>query len=245
MQMYPRRCDLSRAPESPGSTTAQQPTDDPLAGTVLPPGPMGGRGMSTDRTRRPAAPAGTGAETPAAPNQGPASRFPLGAGGRPLRHFSTYAEAPAEIGTPAPDALDAVITEGVRPSCTARCRSAIRAARSRCGSGAPSSWSARCISACRWFKPSSLSHAACRRRRRSSRRSTSSTRTSSSGAPSGAAVPSSWPSRFPRWTSRADQVTLACLQAGSLATRLTKELRDRLGDAFPVAISTNGPEPAN
>jgi len=67
--------------------------------------------MSTDRTRRPAAPAGTGAETPAAPNQGPASRFPLGAGGRPLRHFSTYAEAPAEIGTPAPDALDALQRE--------------------------------------------------------------------------------------------------------------------------------------
>ena len=202
--------------------------------------------MSTDRTRRPAAPAGTGAETPAAPNQGPASRFPLGAGGRPLRHFSTYAEAPAEIGTPAPDALDAVITEGVRPflhgavpvrdpggSLPVRVGGALVLVRALhlglplvqafvpLARGVPST--PALLKALNELNSNIIFG-----------------RAFWSGGAVIVAV------EVPAVDiPRADQVTLACLQAGSLATRLTKELRDRLGDAFPVAISTNGPEPAN
>jgi hypothetical protein len=42
-----RKAHLSRAPESPGSLTAQLPTDVPHVGTVLPPGAIGARGMFT------------------------------------------------------------------------------------------------------------------------------------------------------------------------------------------------------
>ena len=44
---------------------------------------------------------------------------------------------------------------------------------------------------------------------------------------------------------RADQVTLACVQAGSLATRLTTELCDRIEDALLGAAFRDGSGTAN
>ena len=71
MSPAPRGCHLSRAPESPGSTTAQQPTDVPHVGTVVLPGAIGDEAMTTN-------------EPELGPGLGP--RKPHAQ----LRHWSTY-----------------------------------------------------------------------------------------------------------------------------------------------------------
>jgi hypothetical protein len=152
---------------------------------------------------------------------------------------------PAEIGTPAPDALDAVITEGVRPflhgavpvrdpggSLPVRVGGALVLVRAL-HLGLP------LVQA---FVPLARGVPSTPALLEALNELNSNIMFGRAFWSGGAVIVAI---EVPAADIRADQVTLACLQAGSLATQLTKELRDRLGDAFPVAISTNGPEPAN